>query len=301
MIFHLVSRIHRREHLLVPELRTTVAGLIATSIGRTDARLLAYAVMPSHVHILLRQGYSRLGVVMQPLLRRLAYRVQAYHGFEGTVFERRYRDRLCETPDHVREALMYTHLNPWRAGLCGDDLEYPWATQRAYLMGADSSQFGIQPHAQTRVLGLFALTDRVDRESLCHGYATWLQWRMSQDRAAEDDKPTAIAPDPPLRPNSCRGDSAWTLHFATGQAYGSSGRPEPLLDLRDYVATQLIGRPSGSTLQDLRGRRIPRRLVPLRRRLIRSAAEVGYRTTDVAAFFQVSPAAVSRARYARAE
>ncbi|MFW6330926.1 MAG: transposase [Gemmatimonadota bacterium] len=83
MVFHLVSRTHRHEPWFEPALRPGIARLIQDTTGRTDAELMAYAVMPNHIHVLLRQGYDELKDVMQPLLRRVAYRVQQYHGFEG--------------------------------------------------------------------------------------------------------------------------------------------------------------------------------------------------------------------------
>ena len=124
-IFHLTSRTHRHEEWFDPGLRTTIVELIHRMVARTDAQLLAYAVMPNHLHIVLRQGRMELAQVMQPLMRRVALQVQRQHGFEGSVVERRFRDTACTTPDHVRMAIVYTHLNPWRAGLCGDDLSYP--------------------------------------------------------------------------------------------------------------------------------------------------------------------------------
>ncbi len=282
----------------MPELRTGIVDMIGAMIGRTDSRLLAYAVMPNHLHIILRQGRSTLGTVMQPLLRRVAHRVQKHHGFEGAVFERRYRDRPCRTPDHVREALMYTHLNPWRAGLCDDDLGYPWMTQRAYLPGTDPSPFGINPRSQLRVLELFGLADSPSRDQLCRDYAGWLAWRMGQARSADAEPGQPGARPAVSRPDASRGDGAWQRHFATRTPYEAPGPRQLLADLRDFVADQLILYSDGCRVQDLRGRRIPRRLVALRRRVLKAAAERGYRTGDIARFFDISPATVSIAKYA---
>jgi REP element-mobilizing transposase RayT len=293
-IFHLVTRIHRRESLLTPELRTEVAGLLPASIGRTDAQLLAYAIMPNHLHVLLRQGETRLGAVMQPLLRRVAHRVQAFHGLDGTVFERRYRDSACLTPDHVREAIMYVHLNPWRAGLCSDELDYLWTTQRAYLPGADPASFGINARAQERVLELFALTQAQGRDDVCLDMAVWLKWRMGQDRAARTDAPPAGAGSP--RPDSVHGDRAWRVHFAPVR-YEDHKPPTLLPDLRDFVMVQLGRLAPGCSLEDLLGTPLPHPMARLRRRILHAAARNGYRTGSIARFFAVSPGTVSAAKY----
>ena len=283
----------------MPALRTVIAPLIGAMVARTDARLLAYSVMPSHVHIVLRQGRAPLSAVMQPLLHRMANRVQAHHALEGTIFERRYRDRPCVTPDHVRETIMYTHLNPWRAGLCSDDLAYPWMTQAAYGPSGEPDPLGIASHDRDRVLELFALDAPTSVARLCADYARWVQWRMEQDRSRASRNGPTIATEP--RPDSYWGDRAWATHFTT-----TFGRPDdapqwPLPDLRDFIAARLALIAPGCRPHDLRGTRIPRRFVAVRRRAIKEAATRGYRTGKIARFFGVSPATVSVAKYAPVE
>src|SRR5690606_28499612 len=97
------------------------------------AELFAYVIMPNHLHLVLRQGEEPLWRFMQPYLRRIAIQVQRTHEREGRVFERRYRDRYCADADHLRTAILYTHLNPIRAGLCSDPREYPWSSHLAWV------------------------------------------------------------------------------------------------------------------------------------------------------------------------
>lgn len=300
MIFHLVSRLHRREPWFVPDLRGEVASLIRRMIGRTDARLLAYAVMPNHLHVALRQGQTELGDVMQPLLRRVAHRVQVRHGFQGTVVERRYRDRLCRTADHARETVMYIHLNPWRAGLCDDDLAYPWMTQDAYLSGADPVSFGIDPHVQLSVLELFALGEERTREGLCRDYLRWLRWRMSHGRGSTSGF-ADLDGLPPPPPESLLATRAWRRHFAGCVQRQGNGPVRTRPDLRDYVMAQLPRLAPGYQLSDLRGSWLPRPAVRCRKRLIRAAAGRGYRTGKIARLLDISPTTVSLAKHGPAD
>lgn len=297
MIFHLVSRLHRREPLFVPALRGEVSVLIQEMIGRTDAQLLGYAVMPNHLHIVLRQGRSTLGSVMQPLMRRVAQRVKVRYGLEGSVVERRYRDRLCETPDHVREALLYVHLNPWRAGLCDEDLGYRWTTHEAYRPASDPTAFGIDPGAQLSVLGLFAQSEGRSRDQLCEDYLRWLRWRMMRDRSRErggetNDRVRRPGPDPGP------GDRAWHRYFGPMARNPDVRQEQSLPDLRDFVLTQLSMQRPTYELDDLRGSWLSRAATRCRTRVIRNAANRGYRTSRIADFFDISPSTVSTARYA---
>lgn len=295
-IFHLVSRLHRREHWLTPPVRSQVVGLIQRYVARTDAQLIAYVVMPNHLHLLVRQGQAELAAVMQPLLRSVAHRVQRHHGIEGTVVERRYRDRACITASHVREAVVYIHLNAWRAGLCRDDLAYPWSSHPAYLADAQPADFGIDLLLQRRVMELFAQKDHVSRSDRCRDYLSWVEWRMQRD--GECDSSGTLSVDPLLhRPGTQTGDAAWVKNFVQ-QVPIEVQDERALPDLRDYLLGQLAGRAPDVPLDRLRGSWLSRPLGRLRAQLIRYAADRGYGTVALADFFDVSPAAVSRIRHA---
>lgn len=296
MVVHLTSRLHRREPLFVPRLRDQTVSLIQRVVGRTDAGLLAYAVMPNHLHIVIRQGQAPLAAVMQPLMRRVAHRVQQWHDFEGTVVERRFRDRLCQSADHVREVIMYTHLNPWRAGLCDGGGGYRWTTHKAYLPGSHPGALGIDPSAQRFVLELFAQGARTSRTDRCQDYLSWLDWRRAQDRKAELEDHDWAADSTPNRPSSRHGDEAWTRHFgmAVPGVEPSCWRP----DLRDFVAAEIARFANGYTMRELSGSWLPRAAARLRARVIRAAARRGYPTVRIANLFQISPTTVSTAKYA---
>jgi REP element-mobilizing transposase RayT len=298
MIFHLVSRTHRREAWFTPELRSVIVDLIRSTVARTDAQLLAYAVMPNHLHIVLRQGVMELAETMQPLMRRVAIRVQRAQKFEGTVVERRFRDTPCTSPDHVRSAIVYTHLNPWRAGLCGDDLDYPWTSHAAYLPGADPAVFGIHPEAQERVLELFADEAHLLRDQLAVRYRAHIEWRMLQDRyLAAVDAGHPVMPPPPA-PTTAAGDRAWHLLFAPNGT-GTQGGDPPLPDLRDFIKNLISSHDPGLEIDELRGSWVPRWIAQVRARLIRAAADRGFRTGELARFFAIAPQSVSRAKYDR--
>lgn len=295
MVFHLTSRLHRREPWFVGGVCEEVASLVRSVVGDSNADLLAYVIMPTHLHVLLRQGMDPLEDVMQPLLRRVAISVHSHHRIEGTVFERRYRDTLCRGPDHVREALMYVHLNPWRAGLCGDDLDYRWMTQAAYRPGAAPEPFGIAPGPRLDVLQLFALGETRSQDELCQDYLTWLNWRRGRDLVALDTTEAESATG--VAPSAFWGDRAWRSAF--GGKWRDGWEVEILPDLRDYVLNQLSAIATGKTLDQLRGPRLSHADSRCRASIMRAAARRGYRTGAIARLFNISPATVSRAKRSR--
>lgn len=296
MVFHLTSRMHRRERWLVGGVREEVASHIHDVLGASDADLLAYAIMPTHLHVMVRQGPEPLETIMQPLLRRVAISVHAHHRIEGSVVERRYRDTMCRSPEHIREAFMYVHLNPWRAGLCGESLEFQWMTHSAYLPGADPTKFGIRPGPSLEVLQIFAQAESRSRDELCRDYLTWLDWRMEQDREPVD--PTQEGSGAVAEPSSFWGDRAWQSTF--GGTWGDGWEGERgLPDLRDYALNQLAASAPGKTLDQLRGRDLSHADSRCRARIMGAAARRGYRTGAIARFFDVSPTTVSKAKRRR--
>lgn len=194
---------------------------------------------------------------------------------------------------------MYAHLNPWRAGLCGDDLDYEWMTHRAWVPGVDPVPLGIDPHAQLPVLGLFAQEDCRSRDELCEDYLAWLLWRRERDRLSLDGDEATIARSAAVMPDPRPGNRAWRECFGFAGRQPDPGRPQP--DLRDFVETQLTRLGPGYRLEELRGSWLPRPAARCRRRVMRAAAVHGYPTGKIAELFNVSPATVSIAKYSDGE
>jgi len=102
--------------------------------------LLAWAVMPNHVHTLFEQiqGWKLSSVIaswksyagrrLMPIMRALPGMRNARH-----VWYREYRDRYIRDPDHFQSVIAYIHNNPAKAGLCRTPESWPWSSARLYL------------------------------------------------------------------------------------------------------------------------------------------------------------------------
>jgi REP element-mobilizing transposase RayT len=83
----------------------------------TATSCYAWALMPNHVHLLLRTGLIPLATVMRRLLTSYAQRFNRRHKRCGHLFQNRYKSILCEEEPYFLELLRYIHLNPLRAGI----------------------------------------------------------------------------------------------------------------------------------------------------------------------------------------
>ena len=113
----------------------------------------AWALIPNHIHLLLRTGITSITTVMRRLLTGYAQQFNRRHGRHGYLFQNRYKSFLCETDPYLLELIRYIHLNPVRAGIVKDmDVldGYP-KTGHAVIMGKTPIQWQDTDY----VLGLF--------------------------------------------------------------------------------------------------------------------------------------------------
>ena len=99
--------------------------------GGHDCAVHAYVLMTNHVHLLITSrragGLSRL---MQGLGRRYVRWFNDRHGRTGTLWEGRFRSCLVDTERYVLSCYRYIEMNPVRAHMTSDPLEYRWSSAR---------------------------------------------------------------------------------------------------------------------------------------------------------------------------
>lgn len=108
-------------------------GDVATLTGTS---VYAWALLPNHVHLLVRSGTIGLPSFMRRLLTGYAIRFNKRHGRHGHLFENRYKSIVCDEDSYFQELVRYIHLNPLRAQLCSDLTElgrYPWCGHSVIL------------------------------------------------------------------------------------------------------------------------------------------------------------------------
>ena len=101
------------------------------------ARLLAFVVMPDHVHWAFALAESRpLGEVMLGFAGYTWHQVVPVLAPESrTIWEEEYHDRRLHTEEAVWEAIRYVHGNPVKEGLCARAEEWAWSTANERFRG----------------------------------------------------------------------------------------------------------------------------------------------------------------------
>jgi REP element-mobilizing transposase RayT len=302
--FHLATRLHRSEALFEPELRTAAVTVIRQELAFTDLELLAYAIMPNHLHLVVRQGEHRLAAFMQPVLRRIALLVQRRHERLGHVFERRFRDTACADPEHLRNAIVYTHLNAVRAALSATVNDWAWTSHGAWS-GRGTACDGLpDPVTVDRGLPLFASAADRSTEQLSADYLAFVAWRIEADRCvAASGRPGHELVVEPARPALEHGDLNW-LHVMTPRPLKPERRVEDLaprlggatgrIDLADIARTAVAAGGMALDMAVVRSRWGGPPYQRARAAIILRAAAAGYSGVQLAAYLHISPSAVSR-------
>jgi len=89
-------------------------------IEESGLRCYAWALLPNHLHLLLKTGLSPIATVMRRLLTGYAVTFNRRHRRHGHLFQNRYKSILCQEGVYLKELVRYIHLNPLRAKIVDD-------------------------------------------------------------------------------------------------------------------------------------------------------------------------------------
>ena len=99
----------------------------------TDFRLIAYCLMPNHLHLLAQGEHeeANLATFMQRFKQLSSYRHKKDTGEQ--LWERSYYDHVVRRDEDLRDIAAYIWQNPVKAGLAADATRYPYSGPRQAL------------------------------------------------------------------------------------------------------------------------------------------------------------------------
>ncbi len=116
----------RAPHLAVPPHAQKVLHLPIECAASHSFLLLAYCIMPDHVHILAEGAdtHSDLREFIRLFKQRTAFEFQRLHG--QCLWEMSYYDHILRPSDAIEEVAAYFWWNPVRKRLCAEPQEFPF-------------------------------------------------------------------------------------------------------------------------------------------------------------------------------
>ncbi|MBX3176608.1 MAG: transposase [Candidatus Hydrogenedentes bacterium] len=119
--------------------RPEVATLVEDNLRHFDGeryRLLAWCVMPNHVHAIAEMFESpSLEEVTHTWKSYTAHRINKIIGRRGSVWQREVFDRYMRSPEHLEYTICYVEDNPVNAGLGEFAVDWPYSSNRFRVEG----------------------------------------------------------------------------------------------------------------------------------------------------------------------
>jgi len=107
--------------------------------------------MPNHIHLLFRPVEENLYDAMRDLFSRYAKRFNSRYERKGHLFGGPYRQAVCLDDTYLLTASLYIHLNPVKAEICDDPLDYRWSSAKLFCV--DSPEAFVKPDFILGLLG----------------------------------------------------------------------------------------------------------------------------------------------------
>jgi putative transposase len=134
MIYHVTTRGNRKEEIFTDTRdRLRFLQLFGQIVTTLEWRCHTYCVMTNHYHLLVQTSDADISRGMHRLNGVYAKWFNWRHGYEGHLFERRFRSPLVEGHAHLLELTRYIALNPVRAGLVTNAGDWRWSSYNAMV------------------------------------------------------------------------------------------------------------------------------------------------------------------------
>lgn len=100
----------------------------------------AWVLMDNHVHLLCTpQSVGAISYMMQGLGRQYVRYFNYSYERTGTLWEGRYKSCLVQEQGYLLQLYRYIELNPVRAKMVSDPLQYPWSSYQINGLGKHST------------------------------------------------------------------------------------------------------------------------------------------------------------------
>jgi putative transposase len=146
---HVTQRGNRRQPTFFGEEDYAVyRHLLAGGCKAAGVEVLAYCLMPNHVHlILVPQDEDGLRAALAETHRRYSRHINQRQGWRGYLWQGRFASVVMDEA-HLLACARYVELNPVRAQLTARPQDWAWSSARAHLEGAADPLVGARPMLQ---------------------------------------------------------------------------------------------------------------------------------------------------------
>ena len=133
-VYHVTSRGDRREPIFDDdEDRVNLLSVVAHTMTRFDATVLAYCLMDNHYHFVIHTRLANLSQLMRQLNGVYSQTYNRRHRKVGHLFQGRFKGILVDRDAYLLEVCRYVDLNPVRARMVRDPGKWRWSSYGAHI------------------------------------------------------------------------------------------------------------------------------------------------------------------------
>ena len=138
MLHHLMSRGNDKREMFIDDVDyARYLELLERSSRRFGIEVIAYCLMPNHVHLLLKPALHPLSRLMQHVNSAYCGWFNRRHGRVGHVLQGRYKAQILESGPSFLRVLRYIMLNPVNARMVARPEDWSWSSFGASVGAAD--------------------------------------------------------------------------------------------------------------------------------------------------------------------
>jgi len=132
-LYHIYSRGQRKENIFLDNNdREKFIKKLEETIEKFSLKIHCYVLMNNHFHLLLETPLANLSKAMHNLDTSYVNWFKAKHSIIGPIFQGRYNSTLVEKETYLMNLSAYIHLNPSRAGIVKNPVNYYWSSFQYY-------------------------------------------------------------------------------------------------------------------------------------------------------------------------
>lgn len=277
-LYHVYNRFARGEGVFAePEESIEFLELLRDLKKRDGFQVFAWSLLPNHFHLAVRTSAVPLSRTMRTLQGGYSKAFNRRWRRTGPLWQSRYQTRLVDDQQYIGQLILYIHLNPVRAGLVDDPMNYLFSGHREMLGKISDPLLDVDD----ALLG-FGSTTRTARRTYLKRLNTSL---AAEDRTEVSERLPWWKPERELKP-------------ATGRAYvdvlgRSTGLERRPLGAEDFVDLACVG--LGIAIETLAGARQDLKTTRFRRIIATLGIERwGQRAGELGAVLGKHPDVVSR-------
>jgi putative transposase len=149
--YHVIVRGNERKNIFRHDCdRRKFLDIFKEACEKFELTVYSYVLMSNHYHFLIKINKPNLASAMQHINSRYAIYFNLRYKRIGHLFAGKYKAIIVEHGQDLQFVTAYIHLNPARAGMVKELIDFPWSSHRQYTGGVSGGLARIED-----VLGLF--------------------------------------------------------------------------------------------------------------------------------------------------